>query len=292
MSSWRDDFLSMSVDARLRYMELYCKDRSYSPGEFPPIPEWAKVRHTKIECIEFARKHQVRCLREMREAIENFSFESPPSIQGIVFLFGTWPVFMRMVKKKEKNWKWGDLPRDDELVGICSKLHLETAQQYIDLRKTTRLGEYLPSLSFVLGRFGSWNIFRSLLLSFSIDEQMDRYFRRSMEKGKPLTMSECDAEGIEIRFLKETLGKDLFNRVLYEKEQIYRRSQGESFQDGAVRKALATRGRRKNKDTYNEEQIGSEARAGTAVPEAIEPEIREKAEAMLQELLSQRKTDS
>ena len=64
-------------------------------------------------------------------------------------------------------------------------------------------------------RFGSWILFQTLMISYSVDIHMDCYFRESIKAGRPLTITECDQKGIEIRYLKQVMTPALFEKVTH-----------------------------------------------------------------------------
>ena len=67
------------------------------------------------------------------------------------------------------------------------------------------------------------------MISYSVDIHMDCYFRESIKAGRPLTITECDQKGIEIRYLKQVMTPALFEKVMHEKEELFRKHNPDSY---------------------------------------------------------------
>lgn len=229
MASWRDTFLSLPIDARHRYAELYCKKGMKARiGSLPPFNPVQTPKHSKQEMIDFAVRHQVILQDEMYTAIHDFKNENPPSMDQILYMFGSWENFRAEIESDPKCWGWANKITDSQLAQYCAMLKIHNVDLYLKARKKP-IGEALPTPWQINKRFGSWVLFFNLVLSYNVDKHMDAYFRESIKQGRPLTIAECDKIGIEVRYLKDIMTEEFFFRVLREKEKIFREMNPESF---------------------------------------------------------------
>lgn len=227
MASWRETFLNLPIDARRRYAGLHCRQRigPHRFGRLPSLPAGSAPKHSKQEILDFAIRHQVVTKDEMYTAMHDFRHESPPSMTQLEYMFGSYGNFRRELENDPRCWRWSRRIGDEELVRYCARLRIRTSTQYCEIRKTS-LGDFLPAYGTLVKRFGSWTLFRMLMLSYDIDTQMNRYFSESMRAGRELTLTECDRMGIEIRYLQETLTPALLKRIMHEKEMLFRNPGG------------------------------------------------------------------
>ena len=229
MSSWRETFLSLPIDARRRYAELYCgKGIQAKVGTLPPFPPSVMPKHSKQEMLDFAKRHHVVTKDEMYTAIHDFRNENPPTMSQIEYMFGSYSEFRKELENDPKCWRWSHRIGDEELARYCAMLKIKNSEHYCQLRKTT-LGEVLPPYCELERRFGSWILFQTLMISYSVDIHMDCYFRESIKAGRPLTITECDQKGIEIRYLKQVMTPALFEKVMHEKEELFRKHNPDSY---------------------------------------------------------------
>lgn len=229
MASWRDTFLSLPIDARRRYAELHCKrGMKAKVGKLPPFNPIQTPKHSKQEMLDFAKRHQVLSQDDMYTAIHDFSNENPPSMDQILYLFGSWNNFREEIENDPNCWQWSNRIGDSQLAQYCAMLKLRNVAHYMQLRKTPA-GEVLPTPWQIEKRFGSWVCFLNLVLSYNIDKHMDAYFREAVKIGRPLTVQECDKLGIEIRYLYECMTEELFHLTMREKERLFREQNPDSF---------------------------------------------------------------
>lgn len=229
MASWQETFLSLPIDARRRYAELYCrKGMRAKVGRLPPFNSLQIPKKSKQEILDFAKRHQVVTQDEMYTAIHDFPNENPPTMEQIIWLFGSYPAFKAEIENDPKCWSWSNRINDEQLARYCAMLKIRNLEHYKQLRKTP-LGEMLPTRWQIEKRFGSWLCFFTLVLTFNIDKHLDHYFRESIKAGRSLTIRECDKLGIEIRYLKKCLTEELFDLVVKEKEKIFREQNPESY---------------------------------------------------------------
>lgn len=229
MASWRETFLSLPIDARRRYAETYGrKGMRAKVGKLPPFHSYQVPKQSKQEIIDFAKRHQVVTQDEMYTAIHDFPNENPPSMDQIIWLFGSYPNFKAEIQSDPACWSWSNRISDEQLARYCSMLKIKNLDHYKKLRKTP-VGECLPPRWQIEKRFGSWLCFFTLVLTYNIDKNLDLYFREAIKAGRHLTTYECDKLGIEIRYLKECLTDELFERVITEKEKLFRESNPESY---------------------------------------------------------------
>lgn len=229
MASWQETFLSLPIDARRRYAELYCKKGMRAKvGRLPAFNPLQIPKQSKQEILDFAKRHKVVTQDEMYTAIHDFPNENPPSMDQIIWLFGSYPNFKAEIENDPKCWSWSKRISDEQLARYCAMLKIKNLDHYKQLRKTP-VGEMLPTRWQIEKRFGSWLLFFTLVLTYNIDKHLDAYFRQSIETGRFLTLRECDKLGIEIRYLKECLTEELFDRVVREKEKLFRKSNPESY---------------------------------------------------------------
>ena len=80
MASWQETFLSLPIDARRRYAELYCKKGMRAKvGRLPAFNPLQIPKQSKQEILDFAKRHKVVTQDEMYTAIHKGTYKSKVS---------------------------------------------------------------------------------------------------------------------------------------------------------------------------------------------------------------------
>ena len=83
MASWQETFLSLPIDARRRYAELYCKKGMRAKvGRLPAFNPLQIPKQSKQEILDFAKRHKVVTQDEMYTAIHKGVLCIPLWIRG------------------------------------------------------------------------------------------------------------------------------------------------------------------------------------------------------------------
>lgn len=224
MSSWRDTFLNLSLDARKVYADK-CRQGSGKKTRLSKFTFEQYVKESKQDVIDFAKRHKVWTKADMDQAIRKNKSLNPPSGSTVVYLFGTWDRFLKELHSEPGYATLFSGKTDEELAWYCSKLPIRNKYDYMKLRKTDA-GNCLPPFCAIERRFGSFAMFLAVVMSYKADFQFQRYFTESAKEGRLLTVEECDEKQIEIRYLVSVLSYDLFVMFLEEKLEML---SGKSF---------------------------------------------------------------
>ena len=271
MASWRENFLSMPVEARSMYArKIGKKCRGNYPDFNEMVPEYMIPRHTRFEMMEWAKSHGATTRGELALAIQKHPDEDPPTIPQIEFMFGTLREFFQTIYKHPKVSFWGRSITDEDLAQCCSRLKVRTWEKYEELQKKPQFA-FLPSIREIDQRFGSWNLFKQLMLTYDVDLNVREYFKKSMVLGAPLTLQQCDKLGIELRYLQEVLGKKVMAMLLREQEKVFMDSLSEE-----ERKKYKIQRKFKDEDTRRDQE-----RAGEAVRAQASAEGSQEDEGLL-----------
>ena len=219
MASWRENFLKMPVDARHRYAKYIAKKGRITTHFIAMIPEYMIPRHSRLEMMEWVKRHSVTNEVELEKAILLHLDENPPTVRQIKWMFGTMEQFFRQVYPKPELSIWGRELTDESVAQCCARLKVRNKLDYIQLKSRQNFS-WLPETEAIESRFGSWRLFQQLILTYDIDLHFGEYFKQSMKKGAPLTLHECDRKGIELNYLHEVLGERLFKQLLRKQKEL------------------------------------------------------------------------
>lgn len=285
MPSWRDHFLNLTIEARQQYVKKYA-DKIKSPtilGSLPFLPAWYNTPMSRKDIVDFALRHGLYSKLDFLKACSTYKLENPPTIEQVTFIFGSFEEFQRQLRNSPKAKYWNGRMTDREFVQFCSRIHVKDIPSYLKIREEHPEFK-LPSLKPILHRFGRWELFMSLVRSFDVDLQLDLYFKKSIEVGRPLKPAECDKYGIEIRYLKSILTDQLLRKLLFEKERWYRKNKPECFMKKRHKSFERTLKVKRKKKKKHEKQRSDSFGITEAILEEAEAQKRTEAQENVQEL--------
>jgi len=148
-----------------------------------------------------------------------------PSYHHIINCFGSWNQYRKAIKnpfvscRRDTNYYDFEKNGEESYFRLCISLgyHGGTKEEYNKIKKANPNGA-LVSLRRITKQFGSFVIFKNLVLSKLDEESINRFVEESMNRGYRLNEQEAIDVGIDIKGIKNRLGKRIFNKILLRKE--------------------------------------------------------------------------
>lgn len=282
--SWRDDFLSLTVEERRAFAKKHFKGYPLRMDEIHLLKKLSpQPKMSRSDMIEFARDNSIFSMHQMLKLKREQPNLKVPSADQINLLFGGWTNFFEEVMNHPGITYWNRRMTDKEFVLFCYRLHIRSLSDYNRVRKEHP--EFsLPDPGRVAKRFGMWEMFLSCIRTHDIDAQLDLYFRESIANGKPLTHEQCLGKGIDMVYIKQILTENLFAKILNEKEKWYRENMPDLFKKHA-RHVLRVNEKAKYKQRFDHEnKRRSEERTREAVSSSASIEEGQEVEELLPKL--------
>lgn len=214
--------LRLSPKARnLLHSDKKPRKRRSDFGKSHVVRKTSKIPMLASEMVEWGRFNNITTKRDYEERFRGDS--SAPSCNQIIDVFGSWTNFRKRVcndfTSVSNNYYDFDKHGDESYLRLCISLGYRggTKADYNAVRGNNPSGALLPPGA-IVKRFGGFVVFKNLVLSLLDDLSINRIVDESFLRGYRLNDKEIFALGIDIKGIKNRLGKRLYNKLILRKE--------------------------------------------------------------------------